>query len=96
MSAVSGASPDAAPSGATWRRKVEVITRTGSVLLCSCHHQMHRNAVLAAGYQIRADLSLACDRRRFTAVRSRCGLVVGGKFAVWPATGTGCVEPFVG
>ena len=32
----------------------------------------------------------------FTAVRLRCGLVVGGKFAVWPATRTGCVEPSVG
>jgi hypothetical protein len=77
MSAVSGASPDAAPSGATWRRKVEVITRTGSALLRSCHHQMHRNAVLAAGYQIRADLSLACDRRRLyrraVAVWTGCG-----------------------
>ncbi len=38
--------------------KVEVITRAGSVLLCSHHHQMHRNAILAGGYQVRAGLSL--------------------------------------
>lgn len=34
--------------------KVEVITGAGSVFLCSHHHNMHRNAILAAGYQIRA------------------------------------------
>jgi len=38
--------------------KVEVITRAGSVFLCSHHHTMHRNAILAAGYQVRAGLSL--------------------------------------
>ncbi len=38
--------------------KVEVITRAGSVLLCSHHHKMHRNAILAAGYQVRAGPSL--------------------------------------
>jgi len=38
--------------------KVEVITRAGSVFLCSHHHKMHRNAILAAGYQVRAGLSL--------------------------------------
>lgn len=87
--------------------KVEVITRTGSVFVCSRHHKVHCNAVLAAGHASR----WACDRRAagriaqiylnkadvaFTAVRLRCGLVVSGKFAVWPATGTGCVEPSAG
>ena len=38
--------------------KVEVITRAGSVFVCSRHHKMHRNAILAAGYQVRAGLSL--------------------------------------
>jgi Lysylphosphatidylglycerol synthase TM region len=38
--------------------KVEVITRAGSVCLCSRHHQMHRNAILAAGCQVRACLLL--------------------------------------
>ena len=34
-----------------------MITRAGSVFLCSHHHKMHRNAILAAGYQVRAGLS---------------------------------------
>ena len=38
--------------------KVEVITRAGSVFFCSHHHKMHRNAILAAGYQVGAGLSL--------------------------------------
>ncbi len=99
--------------------KVEVITRTGSVFVCSRHHKMHHKAILAAGHQVRAGLSpdllpeggwphssdLYEQSRRlymnkadvaFTAVRLRCGLVVSGTFAVWPATGTGCVEPSVG
>ena len=37
--------------------KVEVITCGGSVFVCSRHHQMHRNAILAAGYQVRAGLA---------------------------------------
>ncbi len=38
--------------------KVEVITCTGSVFVCSRHHKMHHNAILAAGHQVRASLSL--------------------------------------
>ena len=38
--------------------KVEVIIRTGSVFVCSRHHKMHHNAILAAGHQVRAGLSL--------------------------------------
>jgi hypothetical protein len=38
--------------------KVEVITRTVSVFVCSGHHKMHHNAILAAGHQVRAGLSL--------------------------------------
>ena len=38
--------------------KVEVITRAGSVFLCSHHHQMHRKRDPGAGYQVRAGLSL--------------------------------------
>jgi hypothetical protein len=34
--------------------KVEVITGAGSVFLCSHHHNLHRNAILAAGHGIRA------------------------------------------
>ena len=37
--------------------KVEVITRAGSVCLCSCHHKGHRSAI-PAPYQVRAGLSL--------------------------------------
>jgi hypothetical protein len=33
--------------------KVEVITGAGSVFLCSHHHNMHRDAILAARHQIR-------------------------------------------
>lgn len=33
--------------------KVEVITGAGSVFLCSHHCTAHRNAILAAGHQIR-------------------------------------------
>jgi hypothetical protein len=35
------------------RAQVEVITRAGSVFLCSHHHRMHREAILAAGHRIR-------------------------------------------
>jgi hypothetical protein len=34
--------------------KVEVITGAGSLFLCSHHHKMHRNVILAAGHRIRA------------------------------------------
>ena len=34
--------------------KVEVITGAGSFFLCSHHHKMHRNAILAGGHVIRA------------------------------------------
>lgn len=34
--------------------KVEVITAAGSVFLCSHHYKVHRNAIFAAGHQIRA------------------------------------------
>jgi len=91
--------------------KAEVITRAGSVFLCSHDHQMDRNAILAPGTRSGPASRWTCDRMAagptaqiymtragaaFTAVRLRCGLVVSGTFAVWPATGTGCVEPSVG
>jgi hypothetical protein len=41
---------------AAWA-KVEVITRAGSVFLCSHHYQVHRHTILAARYQIRASFS---------------------------------------
>jgi hypothetical protein len=34
--------------------KVEVITGAGSVFLCSHHHNLHRNAILAAGHGVEA------------------------------------------
>jgi len=36
--------------------KVEVITGTGSVFLCAHHHEVHRNAILAARYRTRTCL----------------------------------------
>jgi len=42
--------------------KVEVITGAGSVFLCSHHHKMHRNTILAAGHRIRAAALQACDQ----------------------------------
>jgi hypothetical protein len=33
--------------------KVEVITGAGSVFLCSHHHAVHFNVILAAGHRIR-------------------------------------------
>jgi hypothetical protein len=38
--------------------KVEVITGAGSVFLCSHHHKMHRDAILAVGHRIRAAAAL--------------------------------------
>jgi hypothetical protein len=38
--------------------KVEVITGEGSVFLCSHHHKMHRDAILAVGHRIRAAAAL--------------------------------------
>jgi hypothetical protein len=34
--------------------KVEVITRAGPIFLCSHHCTVHRDAILAAGHQIRS------------------------------------------
>ena len=38
--------------------KVEVITGAGSVFLCSHHHKMHRDAILAVGYRTREAAAL--------------------------------------
>ena len=38
--------------------KVQVITGAGSALLCSHHHKMHKNAILAAGHQVWAGFFL--------------------------------------
>jgi hypothetical protein len=43
--------------------KVQVITGAGSAFLCSHHHKMHRNAILAAGHQVRAGFFLGLDQR---------------------------------
>ena len=43
--------------------KVEVITRAGSVFLCSHHHKKHRDAILAAGHQIKQGSSLVYDQQ---------------------------------
>jgi hypothetical protein len=38
--------------------KVEVIAGAGSAFLCSHHHKMPRNAILAAGHQVWAGFFL--------------------------------------
>jgi hypothetical protein len=43
--------------------KVEVITGAGSALLCSHHHKMLRNAILAAGHQVWAGFFPGLDQR---------------------------------